>query len=80
MARIREIERRSEERTHEAKDPRHWRLARADFCRCVAEALDLVSRTLRNQLVIPSWTQFCGTLEEIYRAVSVPNSLPYSSV
>ncbi|KAI6233174.1 No extended memory [Aphelenchoides fujianensis] len=68
MAIIWEIERRSEERTHEAKDPRHWRLSRADFCRCVAEALDLVSRTLRNQLVIPSWAQFCATIGDIYRA------------
>ncbi|KAI6233180.1 Glutaminase [Aphelenchoides fujianensis] len=68
MAIIWEIERRSEERTHEAKDPRQWRLSRADFCRCVAEALDLVSRTLRNQLVIPSWPQFCATIADIYRA------------
>ncbi|KAI6206513.1 hypothetical protein M3Y94_00920600 [Aphelenchoides besseyi] len=67
------IEKKSEERANEAKDPKHWRLSKKDFCRCVSESLNLISRTLRNQLIIPSWTQFCKTIKEIYETCKLNN-------
>ncbi|KAI6170683.1 No extended memory [Aphelenchoides bicaudatus] len=74
MELIWDIERRSEERTAEAKDPKHWRLNKKDFCRCVSESLGLISATLRNQLVIPSWTQFCSVIQEIFNNCKQINS------
>ncbi|KAI6211524.1 No extended memory [Aphelenchoides besseyi] len=68
------IEKKSEERANEAKDPKHWRLSKKDFCRCVSESLNLISRTLRNQLIIPSWTQFCKTIKEIYETCKSHNN------
>uniref|UniRef100_A0AC34GTL5 Glutaminase n=1 Tax=Panagrolaimus sp. ES5 TaxID=591445 RepID=A0AC34GTL5_9BILA len=64
--RIRKIEEAKEEQDHEAKDPRHWKLSKNDFKQCVNECLSLISRTLQNNLVVPSWYQFTSIMKEIY--------------
>jgi len=74
MELISEIERKSEEITNEAKDPKHWRLAKEEFCRCVSESLNIISMTLRNQLIIPSWTQFCAVIQDIYKDCKAINT------
>ena len=38
--------------------------------RCISESLSLIARTLQNDLVVPSWNQFCGRMREIYEKVS----------
>jgi glutaminase len=66
MQRIWDFERESEEQDKEAKDPKHWKLSREDFCKAVAESMTLISRTLQNNLIVPSWGYFCGIIKEIY--------------
>ena len=66
MERIWAIEQRSEEQDKEAKDPKHWKLSREDFRQAVAESLSLISRTLQNNLIVPSWGYFCGIIREIF--------------
>lgn len=34
--------------------------------RCISESLTLITRTLQNNLVVPSWGYFCGIIREIY--------------
>ncbi|CAD5213022.1 unnamed protein product [Bursaphelenchus okinawaensis] len=67
MNKICHIEKESEEMAKEAKDPKHWKLSKEDFIRCVSESLPLISRTIQNQLTVPSWTSFCKVIEDIYR-------------
>uniref|UniRef100_A0A7E4W387 glutaminase n=1 Tax=Panagrellus redivivus TaxID=6233 RepID=A0A7E4W387_PANRE len=66
MRRIHEIEKLKEEQFMEARDPKHWKLNREDFKSCISESLSLISRTLQNDLIIPSWNQFCTRIREIY--------------
>uniref|UniRef100_A0AC34FE18 Glutaminase n=1 Tax=Panagrolaimus sp. ES5 TaxID=591445 RepID=A0AC34FE18_9BILA len=66
MEKIREIEKVKEEQFKEARDPKHWKLGKADFQKCIAESLSLISRTLQNDLVVPSWNQFCSRIKDIY--------------
>uniref|UniRef100_A0A914YRI9 glutaminase n=1 Tax=Panagrolaimus superbus TaxID=310955 RepID=A0A914YRI9_9BILA len=66
MQKIRDIEQAKEEQFKEARDPKHWKLGKADFQKCISESLSLISRTLQNDLVVPSWTQFCNRIKDIY--------------
>ncbi|KAH7700457.1 glutaminase kidney isoform [Aphelenchoides avenae] len=66
MEKIWRIEKHNEELANEAKDPKHWKLKKEDFCGCISESLTLISRTLQNDLIVPSWSHFCGTIKEIY--------------
>ncbi|KAI6185135.1 No extended memory [Aphelenchoides fujianensis] len=66
MAQIWAIEKEKEERSCEAKVVKHWKLAREDFMRCIAESMSLISKTLQNDLVIPSWGSFTRIIGEIY--------------
>jgi hypothetical protein len=70
MNRIWEIEKKKEERTCEARDPKHWKLKRDDFVKCIAESMSLISQTLQNELCIPSWNKFTRDIKEIYDSVS----------
>jgi hypothetical protein len=38
MRKIREIESEKEERTHEARGPKHWKLSKNDFKRVISES------------------------------------------
>lgn len=69
MDRIWKIEKMKEEVSNEAKDPKHWKLSREDFKLCINESLTLISRTLQNNLIIPSWQQFCTIIKAIYEHV-----------
>ncbi|KAI6176120.1 No extended memory [Aphelenchoides bicaudatus] len=66
MKHIWEIEKAKEERTCEARDPKHWKLKRDDFEKCISESLCLISQTLQNDLVIPSWTSFTRSIKQIF--------------
>ncbi|KAI1726748.1 glutaminase domain-containing protein [Ditylenchus destructor] len=66
MEKIYEIERETEEMDKEAKDPKHWKLKLDDFRMCISQSLNLISRTLQNSLIVPSWSQFCDIIKEIY--------------
>lgn len=66
MEMIWKIERSKEEINHEAKDPKHWKLSQDDFKKCINESLTLISRTLQNNMVIPSWQQFSSRIKDIY--------------
>lgn len=84
MEKIWQIEKHNEEVANEAKDPKHWKLKKEDFCRsvvtsfapslrsfsCITESLTLISRTLQNDLIVPSWNHFCGIIKEIFEMVS----------
>ena len=70
MKKIHEIEEENEEHFKEARDPKHWKLGKEDFKKCIAESLSLVSRTLQNDLIVPSWNQFCNRIKEIYEKVN----------
>lgn len=41
-------------------------LGREQFKTCVRPCIDLVSRALRNQLIIPNWTEFTAKIREIF--------------
>uniref|UniRef100_A0A7E4UNM0 glutaminase n=1 Tax=Panagrellus redivivus TaxID=6233 RepID=A0A7E4UNM0_PANRE len=69
MERIWRIERENEEISNEARDPKHWKLSKNDFKLCVIESLSLISRTLQNNLIVPSWNPFCNIIKEIFEAV-----------
>jgi hypothetical protein len=69
MRKIREIEREREELMNETKDPKHWKLRTEDFMKCIGESLALISQTLQNDLVIPSWSQFTVRIKNIYEKV-----------
>ncbi|KAH7708982.1 Glutaminase [Aphelenchoides avenae] len=66
MHRIKEIEKAREEQVNEAKDPKHWKLGKEEFKKCIAESLALISQTLQNDLVVPSWGQFTSRIQDIY--------------
>lgn len=69
MHRIKEIEKAREEQVNEAKDPKHWKLGKEEFKKCIAESLALISQTLQNDLVVPSWGQFTSRIQDIYEKV-----------
>uniref|UniRef100_A0A914X683 glutaminase n=1 Tax=Plectus sambesii TaxID=2011161 RepID=A0A914X683_9BILA len=66
MEKVRLIESETEEREHETHDPKHWKLTREQFRECVSESLLLISQTLRNNLVVPSWHEFCQRIKTIF--------------
>uniref|UniRef100_A0A914BYA5 glutaminase n=1 Tax=Acrobeloides nanus TaxID=290746 RepID=A0A914BYA5_9BILA len=66
MERIKKLEQEKEELSNEAKDPKHWKLKEKDFKVCITESLSLISRTLQNNLIVPSWLQFCDIIKEIF--------------
>ncbi|KAE9555747.1 hypothetical protein FO519_000961 [Halicephalobus sp. NKZ332] len=66
MDKIWKIEQMKEEVSNEARDPKHWKLSKDDFKLCINESLTLISRTLQNNLIIPSWQQFCTIIKSIY--------------
>uniref|UniRef100_A0A914EFU2 glutaminase n=1 Tax=Acrobeloides nanus TaxID=290746 RepID=A0A914EFU2_9BILA len=55
MEKIHKIEQEKEERFLEARDPKQWKLEKEDF-----------KKTLQNDLIIPSWHQFCCQIKSIY--------------
>ncbi|KAI6221261.1 No extended memory [Aphelenchoides besseyi] len=69
MKRIWSIEKEKEERSCEARDPKHWKLAREDFIKCINESISLISKTLQNELIIPSWGTFTRIIRDIYEEV-----------
>lgn len=76
MKKIRQIEQQKEDSRGEAKDPRHWKLRQDDFKLCIAESLSLISQTLQNDLIVPSWPEFTQIIKEIYLKVKkVKNNL-----
>lgn len=70
MEKIRQIEQQKEDSCGEAKDPRHWKLRRDDFKLCISESLSLISQTLQNDLIVPSWCEFTRIIKEIYVKVN----------
>lgn len=44
MQKIWTIEKAKEERTCEARDPKHWKLRREDFVECIGESISLISQ------------------------------------
>lgn len=70
MQKIWKIEKEKEERTCEARDPKHWKLKKDEFVQCIGESISLISKTLQNDLVVPSWSAFTKNIGEIYHKVS----------
>uniref|UniRef100_A0AAF5DQR6 glutaminase n=2 Tax=Strongyloides stercoralis TaxID=6248 RepID=A0AAF5DQR6_STRER len=66
MENIIKIEVEKEEKSMEMKDPKAWRMSEADFRLCIRPCIDIISQTLQNNLIIPSWNTFVGKIREIY--------------
>ncbi|KAK0395019.1 hypothetical protein QR680_001068 [Steinernema hermaphroditum] len=66
MDKVRAFENELEERLNEAKDPKHWKLRRTEFKKCIAESVVLITQALQNNLIVPSWSQFTTIIREIY--------------
>lgn len=66
MENIIKIEVEKEEKCMEMKDPKTWRMSEADFRLCIRPCIDIISQTLQNNLIIPSWNTFVGKIREIY--------------
>ncbi|KHJ92218.1 glutaminase [Oesophagostomum dentatum] len=60
MDRIRQIEDLRED------DNKGIHLRRHAFKECISPSMQLISQALRNQMIIPSWTEFCGRIKEIF--------------
>uniref|UniRef100_A0AC35U4D9 Glutaminase n=1 Tax=Rhabditophanes sp. KR3021 TaxID=114890 RepID=A0AC35U4D9_9BILA len=66
MDMIWKIEFEKEEKCMEMKDPKTWKLSEADFRLSIGGSIEIISQTLQNNLIIPSWTQFCSRIKEIF--------------
>uniref|UniRef100_A0AC35U7C6 Glutaminase n=1 Tax=Rhabditophanes sp. KR3021 TaxID=114890 RepID=A0AC35U7C6_9BILA len=55
-----------EAESNEDCDFRHYRLNRTKFRECIQPSIALVSQALRNQLVIPNWSEFVSKIKEIF--------------
>ncbi|TMS34707.1 hypothetical protein L596_002243 [Steinernema carpocapsae] len=66
MEKVRMFESDIEERLNETKDPKHWKLKRSEFKKCISESVVLISQALQNNLIVPSWSQFTSRIREIY--------------
>ncbi|CAD5226897.1 unnamed protein product [Bursaphelenchus xylophilus] len=66
MTKIWKIEKEKEERTCEARDPKHWKLSKEEFISCISESISLISKTLQNDLVVPSWNSFTRIVADIF--------------
>jgi len=64
MDKIREYDQMNEE----DNDVRHYRLNRAQFKDCVHPCIGLISQALRNQLIVPYWTEFISKIKEIFES------------
>uniref|UniRef100_A0A914WTX4 glutaminase n=1 Tax=Plectus sambesii TaxID=2011161 RepID=A0A914WTX4_9BILA len=47
-------------------DQRHVELGRDAFKRCIAKSSVIITKALKNQLVIPDWGGFCNQIEEMF--------------
>uniref|UniRef100_A0A0N4ZIT7 glutaminase n=1 Tax=Parastrongyloides trichosuri TaxID=131310 RepID=A0A0N4ZIT7_PARTI len=47
-------------------DSRHNRLNREQFNICIQPSIALISQALRNQLVLPNWSEFIGRIKDIF--------------
>uniref|UniRef100_A0A0K0FCQ0 glutaminase n=1 Tax=Strongyloides venezuelensis TaxID=75913 RepID=A0A0K0FCQ0_STRVS len=47
-------------------DTRHNRLSREKFKICIQPSIALISQALRNQLVIPNWSEFIKRIKDIF--------------
>ncbi|CEF59993.1 No extended memory [Strongyloides ratti] len=55
-------------------DSRHNRLNRQQFKICIQPSIALVSQALRNQLVIPNWSEFIKRIKDIFDSLKNENS------
>ncbi|KAL6735433.1 hypothetical protein Aduo_005876 [Ancylostoma duodenale] len=46
-----------------------FHLRRHAFKECITPSIQLISQVLRNQIIIPSWGEFCGRIKEIFEEV-----------
>ncbi|CAD6195804.1 unnamed protein product [Caenorhabditis auriculariae] len=61
MKRIKEFEEDSEDEDRAVND-----MTRKQFKECINPSVGLISTALRNQLIIPNWSEFCGNIKKIF--------------
>uniref|UniRef100_A0A1I8BIG9 glutaminase n=1 Tax=Meloidogyne hapla TaxID=6305 RepID=A0A1I8BIG9_MELHA len=66
MRKISEIENEKEEKSNEARDPKHWKLSKNDFKRVISESMSLIVQTIQGDLIVPAWGHFTKIIKEIY--------------
>uniref|UniRef100_A0AC34GQ72 Glutaminase n=1 Tax=Panagrolaimus sp. ES5 TaxID=591445 RepID=A0AC34GQ72_9BILA len=66
IRKILKIEEEHEIESREIRDPKKWKLGKEEFMMCVNESLGLVTRALQNELIIPSWQEFCQHIKDIF--------------
>ncbi|CAK5081348.1 unnamed protein product [Meloidogyne enterolobii] len=66
MRKISEIENEKEEKSNEARDPKHWKLSKNDFKRVISESMSLIVQTIQGDLIVPAWAHFTKIIKEIY--------------
>uniref|UniRef100_A0A0K0E4B9 glutaminase n=1 Tax=Strongyloides stercoralis TaxID=6248 RepID=A0A0K0E4B9_STRER len=55
-------------------DSRHNRLNREQFKMCIQPSIALISQALRNQLIIPNWSEFTKRIKDIFDSLKGENS------
>uniref|UniRef100_A0A914YTF0 glutaminase n=2 Tax=Panagrolaimus superbus TaxID=310955 RepID=A0A914YTF0_9BILA len=66
IRKILKIEDDHEIESREIRDPKKWKLEKEEFMICVNESLGLITRALQNELIIPSWQEFCQHIKDIF--------------
>ncbi|PIC44135.1 hypothetical protein B9Z55_004607 [Caenorhabditis nigoni] len=66
MEKIRDFEKIAEEKIAEAKEQKHWKLTKEQFKECISPSIDIVSRALQTDMVIPNWINFVEKIRNIY--------------
>ncbi|CAI2324350.1 unnamed protein product [Caenorhabditis sp. 36 PRJEB53466] len=66
MEKIREFENIAEEKCSEATEQKHWKLSKQQFKECIAPSIDIVSRALQTDLVIPNWLAFVEKMRNLF--------------
>jgi len=69
MMKIQQIEEEHERKGQDVRDPKKWKLNKDDFMNCVSLSLGPVTRALQNDLIVPSWLEFCSRIKEIFLQV-----------
>ncbi|KAL3123036.1 hypothetical protein niasHT_001236 [Heterodera trifolii] len=63
---------REAEGTHAEEHSDAWRhMTREQFKTCVHPCIALITRAIRNQLIIPNWTEFTGKVRELFEECRV---------
>ncbi|CAI2335229.1 unnamed protein product [Caenorhabditis sp. 36 PRJEB53466] len=66
--RLKQMFDRMKKHDEENEDSRQWAMSQEKFKEIIFPCTILISRTLRNQLIIPSWLEFTQIIEEVFES------------